>query len=383
MVNYLEGLILQAHEKVAQLKGKFDPSELDGRFHQLASTTYDKLDVLSNEILELLASKNYQGNSNQQKRFEKYQEICRELDDFENVVLAVLSRYKEDDIYMTALTHKICKEIKYPFPPPTVSCLSQSYYCLYSQVNLICVPLLERYSLLHLPDFYHELGHPLITMTNHPKAKKYQEKWAEFNKEVRVYFEILRKKALGSNSRDTADYYDNWKKNWINTRNNSDWSTELFCDLFAVYTCGPAYVWSHFYLSTKKGYNPFEISPFSISSHPNDDARMRTMLFGLEILNCQDAKVKIEQTWTEYINVSLFNKSPYQGLAYPITILKKCAHIAYEAIENVGCLTFHENNGDSISKDLNDAWISFWNSPTQFSEWEKNKIESMESKIFG
>ena len=59
------------------------------------------------------------------------------------------------------------------------------------------------------------------------------------------------------------------------------WMVEFFCDLFAVYTLGPAYGWAHLHLSAKRGGDPFDVPMLSASSHPADDARMRVMLVAL------------------------------------------------------------------------------------------------------
>ena len=52
-----------------------------------------------------------------------------------------------------------------------------------------------------------------------------------------------------------------WSNAWV-----GGWAIELFCNLFAVFTLGPAFVWSHLHLSTKRGSDPFHT--LGHSSHP-------------------------------------------------------------------------------------------------------------------
>jgi len=53
-----------------------------------------------------------------------------------------------------------------------------------------------------------------------------------------------------------------------------NWTTEFFCDLFALYTLGPAYAWSHLHLAATRGEDPFKAPTLSSGSatHPADGA---------------------------------------------------------------------------------------------------------------
>jgi len=61
------------------------------------------------------------------------------------------------------------------------------------------------------------------------------------------------------------------------------WLTEFFCDLYAVYTPGPAFAWSHLHLYMKAGSDAFML-PDGVRNitHPADDARMRALLQALK-----------------------------------------------------------------------------------------------------
>ena len=52
--------------------------------------------------------------------------------------------------------------------------LSQQYFCIITELNLLCVPLTEGQFLLHLPDLYHELAHPLLVEEDDPLVEPLQ-----------------------------------------------------------------------------------------------------------------------------------------------------------------------------------------------------------------
>ena len=155
-----------------------------------------------------------------------------------------------------------------------------------------------------------------------------------------------------------------------------------FVDLFATYICGPAYAYSHLYLSTKRENDPNRISLFTIDPHPNDEARMYTILSGLKLLRCNSEKKNIGLKWQNYLSLCETEKSSYQNHAYPPHLLKKCAQLAFEGFEAIGCQVYSEESlPGTIAGDLNNAWETFWSSPHTYSDWEGKKVEEMKSKL--
>ena len=65
--------------------------------------------------------------------------------------LLVVRRAHEDDHILNAVLETIRQEIKYPLVRPVVSGLSQQYFWIHPELNLLCVPLTEGQFLLHLP----------------------------------------------------------------------------------------------------------------------------------------------------------------------------------------------------------------------------------------
>src|SRR5439155_23207656 len=64
-------------------------------------------------------------------------------------------------------------------------------------------------------------------------------------------------------------------ENWL-----CRWMEEIYCDLFGLFSSGPAFAWAHLHLHAERGRNAFQLPPRR-SSHPADAARMTTLLEGL------------------------------------------------------------------------------------------------------
>ncbi|NJO93365.1 MAG: hypothetical protein HC820_01495 [Hydrococcus sp. RM1_1_31] len=92
----------------------------------------------------------------------EFKRIVANMDLIETVGVAALNRASSADHRLNVLLEKIAREIDYPLLTPTVISLSQQYFCIYRQFNLLCIPLVEGHFLLHLPDLYHELAHPFL-----------------------------------------------------------------------------------------------------------------------------------------------------------------------------------------------------------------------------
>jgi hypothetical protein len=122
-------------------------------------------------------------------------------------------------------------------------------------LNLLFVPLIEGDFLLHLPDLYHELAHPLLAVANDPALEPFQNAFYSAADRVMEHLEGLeRREDRRYGPRAYGLLLQRWVDAWI-----PYWLTEFFCDAFAACTVGPAYVWAHLHLIAKRGDNPFEI----------------------------------------------------------------------------------------------------------------------------
>jgi hypothetical protein len=168
--------------------------------------------------------------------------------------------------------------------------MSQDYFHIYPEFNLLCLPLIESRFLLHLPDVYHELCHPLHRNLDLPTLEAYQNafKRSLFEKVEHFENEIVAAERL-RNQEAHVFQLQLWRTCWVKY-----WMEEFFCDLFGVLTAGPAYAWSHYHLCVKRGGDPFQTPLMFESTHPADDARMRAML---EMLGPFNSEVQGGESW--------------------------------------------------------------------------------------
>jgi hypothetical protein len=254
--------------------------------------------------------------------------------------------------------------------------ISQVYFVIDPSIGLLSVPLAEPDFLLHLPDLYHELAHPIITVQNNPKVEKFQK---EFDKFVAIISEYFKKERL-NNLRSTGpkEYFaftlDILEHAW-----SVYWSHELFCDLFATYTLGPAYVWSHLHLSASIDADPFDAKVTQVTRHPPDQARMEAILCALDLLGFIDEKKEIMARWNEFLKtIGAKHNNDYRK-ACPKELLEQAAIYALEATKNIGCIIANKNSNGDIYCLLNEAWREFWKAPDKYQDWEKQKIEGLKN----
>ncbi|TAL67950.1 MAG: hypothetical protein EPN82_12830 [Bacteroidetes bacterium] len=372
MNDYLNGSILEMLERVKVLKSKIPIPIIPTSFHQLATKAMSALESIFNGLVLLRDDTRYQIKSNLPFKMIEFQKIVNHLDYLENYIISALNRYSEDDGIITNLVQKICKEINYPLLPPVGSSLSQSYYCIDPILNHLRVPLLESEFLLHLPDIYHELAHPLITTKNHPNVIQFQEKLGQFNLIIRHHYEDEIINLKRNNGEDQIKYIEIILDSWI-----QGWSIELFCDLFGTYTLGTAYAWAHLHLSVKRGSNPYEKPEDSMSSHPSDDARMKTILYGLSLIGLDKENKIIDNYWGKYLLLNGASVDWCYKVAYPKTILEHCAVNALEATKVINCKIVNQGNNKDVCNLLNTAWMKFIDNPQNYLVWEKEQREKL------
>ncbi len=172
---YLSVAIPQLIERCRVLTANI-PRDLPRDYDALRVTCKQQIDeVIQN--LKLLQS--LDGDECDPERLRMFKRLVTEIDYLETIGIAALSRASNDDHCLNALISKISQEINYPRLTPIVTTLSQSYFCIYPALNLLCVPLVEGRFLLHLPDLYHELAHPFFKEKNDPVLEPFQAQYMD------------------------------------------------------------------------------------------------------------------------------------------------------------------------------------------------------------
>ena len=242
------------------------------------------------------------------------------------------------------------------------------------RLRLLEVPLAESDFLLHLPDLYHEIAHPLITEVNNPVIEPYQLEYSKFLGTALGYFDEERKTNLRSTGprRYFGEIIDVLEYAWT-----VRWANEIFCDLFATYTLGPAYAWAHFHLTAGHDADPYEVQFLGSLSHPPDHARMEAILIGLDLLGLTDQAEVVRKRWQGLLDATGATQDPMFRRACPYVLLQRAAIHALEGLKRINCRIVTLGTTGKIHDLLNTAWEIFWSKPNEYHAWERDAVMNL------
>lgn len=369
---YILGVTSQLERRVRELKLRI-PRKLPRDYDSLAQACRNKLDAVVEQLQSLREGAEYARPETQPERTRRLKRTVADLDLLETAGIAALYRAREDDHKLNDLLERITREIEYPLVTPIVTTLSQQYFYIYPELNLLCVPLTEGRFLLHLPDLYHELAHPLLVAWNEPHVEPFQKALDRALSHVLTY--LQEEKAKSDRRSGPASFsvqLQFWEALWIRS-----WLVEFFCDLFGAFTLGPAFAWAHLHLSMMRGENPFDVPSTRWSSHPADDARMRAVLDALAASGFGTEASQIRAAWELCLERCGFKPEPEYRRCYPDSLLRSLVKEAKDGVEKMSCRIAGPNTADPVHKVLNDAWREFWNSPRSYVQWEEETVQSL------
>ena len=369
--DYLQSAASQLIERASGLKGKL-PRPPRQEFERLATQCCDGIDCAIRELTALRDNAAWKKPENAPVRLLEFRRIASNVDRLENEAVAPIVRSSKDEGAMVKLLYRMSNEIVYPIELPTVSMLSQNYFFIRTDFKLMCIPLMETQFLLHLPDVYHELAHPLFRTQYDPRTKGWLE---AFLLAKALIYDHLRKQIVAAESSRTPDaimlLLMHARENWT-----CRWMEEIFCDLFGLFSVGPAFAWAHLHLHAERGRTAFQL-PQRRSSHPADAARMTVLLDGLVLISENRVAAEIESRWRNLLAVAgQMEPADFQRY-YPDKILRQVVEAAYDGYCKMGCRPWPQPTEDIVRSILNDAWRKFWNSPQDFVAWEKATATTM------
>lgn len=377
MKEYLDAAVQQGLERAKVLKGKIRNPLPSAELSGLQRVCEERLDEAIRTFKYLYEDSSFMNGKAMQERIRLFRRGMEDLAFLEATGIAALNRVGEDDVFLNKILFEIHREINYPLLHPTVSCLSHDYYSINTSLGLLSVPLAESDFLLHLPDLYHELGHPLISTQNNPKVQAFQDEYAKFLSVVIDHFN--RERVDNIRSTGPKEYFgyvfDTLEAWWI-----MFWSAELFCDLFATYTLGTAYAWSHFHLTATQKTDPYGVRFDRTMSHPPDGARMETILYGLDIIKKQEDVGFVKTRWEELADAIGAKPTVHYRMACPKELLQQAAIHAFEGTKGIGCRITGNNDSSHVNELLNRAWEEFWTNPKQYHLTERKHVEELRQK---
>jgi len=373
---YIDAAIRQAKERARLLKTKIPtpPSaELIG-LQRLCETQIDEVIV---QLEYLLKDPTILDPGAIRERIRFFRRALNQLADIETTGIAALNRTNDDDLFMNRLVLQLHREINHPLPAPVVTCTARSYFTIHTGLHLLEVPPAESDFLLHLPDLYHEIAHTIIATRNNPKVEPFQQELGKFLYSLSRYFEaecLANERATGPTSYN-AFVLDTLERSW------SRWAVELFCDLFATYTIGPAYAWAHFHLTAGRDSDPYDVKATRITSHPPDQARMEAILIALDLLRFDISTIKLK--WDNLVKATGACQTPDYRKACPKELLESAAVHALEGTQKIGCRIINDKTTGLMNDLLNNAWVEFWNNPSGYHQWERQLMNAFKQEARG
>lgn len=372
MDSYFRGAAAQLTERGRFLTAKI-PRDLPRDYDTLAQTCRKRINAQLEHLQSIADDPLLREPRYQPERVRLFKRIVAELDIIETIGIAALDRAKPDDHRLNQLLERIAREIRYPLETPIVTTLSQQYFHIYPELNLLCVPLTEGRFLLHLPDLYHELGHPLLSAQNDPVLEPFQSQFLCAISDALAYVSNEKSKEdRRRGPRQSAYLLQIWEVAWVKY-----WMTEFFCDLFAAYTLGPAFAWSHFHLAAKRGIDPFHVPISRSTSHPADDARMRAILHALVTSKFTDQATKIQHCWEDYLSEIDARPEPEYHRCYPGDLISAISERARAGVIGMQVRISSGDTTDSVHMLLNEAWTKFWASPETYVAWERQAVDQL------
>jgi hypothetical protein len=374
---YLSGSIRQSLERVRQLRGIVQgsyPREYDG-LRQLCLT---KLDQAQLELNALAGERLIDRAIQTSRRVRALKRLVEHLNNVEGIGVFALSRANEEDKFLNRLITEVCSEIAYPLVFPVVSSMSQDYFHIYSEFNLLCLPLIESRFLLHLPDVYHELCHPLHRAMESPAMDGYQRAFKKslFGMVAHFDTEMLAAERL-RNQQARLFQLQLWRTCWTKY-----WMEEIFCDLFGVLSAGPAYAWSHYHLCIKRGGDPYDAPLMFEASHPADNARMSAILMMLRAEpTFKDEADCIEGAWKQFVETMSYAASPEYFACYPADEIRKLVAAAKTGVTAIGIQIAKPGHSGGLRALLNEAWMEFWQAPHSYQAWETGQVAELRARV--
>jgi hypothetical protein len=270
----------------------------------------------------------------------------------------------------------LCQRLRLDWIEDILTCLHRDMAILAEYRGLFTIPvffgppyLFE--TILEVPGIHHEFGHSVFA-----KDEVFRQ---DLSAIVKTHFAQLKQqhapispdqKALRDKELDGAAA--SWGGLWL---------TEIFCDLFASYVCGPAYLASMVDLGRARGFPPFTLAS---NSHPPNGARVQAAYLALSDQQRQHPTIlKIYAAWQNFTN----NFTPGQDyrLRCSEEILKALAqevyaliarHLPdvprYEKIPADLAAARNVQTGIPLEELINAGVSILFEAPSEFASWQKS-----------
>ena len=380
---YLQWLIREQIDRARSLKDAIPPKQRHAALDRLAAACGDALDKQAGLLARYSSMLDGGGGASAARTLKAVKRCTRAIAEIEGYGMPPLHCQSGQAVFLNDVMSAMHRETGLPFSCPAVSCTSYDYYFSHLPTNTVYAPLSEAEFLLHLPDFYHELGHLLLEHSDHGEecGPIRAGLAAAFRSIDDHYSQHANGVDEGATSRRAED-----GAQWAHTQWAGSWIQESFCDLFAVFAAGPAYAYSNLHLVSKLDMNIYELNTSARQDHPSGEARMRLLDAGMRLLGHGREADHIRKEWDAV--AKLCGDSP-RGYcrAFPSSLLREIAAAVLPTFGQAGLRGYVRGERAPAGADvptvaalLNDAWRAFWSrGDAGFRDVEKTMVSRLAS----
>jgi hypothetical protein len=332
----------------------------------LAESCRRDLDSVIYSAQQLRDDTQFRHEAVQTERLQLLRNLFGQLDVLESTAVAALQRVNDEDRRMTRTIQALADECHFPLPAPVVSCTSQDYFNIDTRLRLVQMPLTDGRHLLHLPDLAHEMAHILLADLNNPKSKAFKQAMREVKARVIKHFDERGKNlALGRSPASLVSRIPVWWKSWMDA-----WVVEFFCDLFGVFSVGPAYGWAHLHLCMRQPTDSYHYPTFNTTSHPANAARTTVIVEGLRMAGFGTDADELAKAWRQLLHITGEKSDADFAECYPSNLVRSTVEFGFNGYRDIGCRVITTASMGTCQLLLNESWRQFRAEPQNYPAWE-------------
>ena len=364
-VLYTRCVIREQIDRAESLKAEIPGSQRHAALGRLAAECRGVLEEQSRllEQAACLLDGDSGGGSGAAEALRVLKHCTRTISEVEGYAMPPLHCQSEKAVFLNDVLSAMHREVGLPFPCPAAPCMSSEYYFVHPPTNTVHVPLSEAAFLLHMPDFYHELGHLLLDGSDHgvecgPILDGVDGAVGAIND---WYSQLT-----GRMERESAPAPIRNGVKWMWSRWRLVWIQEAFCDLFALFAAGPAYAHSNLHLVSKVDQDIHELKILGKQDHSSGEARMRLLDIGMRLLGHEHEAARVRREWGDMAHFC-GNPRPGYDDAFPSGLLRQIAAAILPTFGRAGLRGYScegrasgGSGGDTVAGLLNEAWRGFW-----------------------
>jgi hypothetical protein len=275
--------------------------------------------------------------------------------------LFALSRFRQEDRFLTKLVDSVCQEFGFPDAPPICAGMSTQYYFSMPDMDLILVPHGEATHLLGWADLYHELGHFILARNRATLLQPLRRRVSNH------FLGAVHDATRQGLTRDAIADLNRYRGLWL-----GDWIVEFASDWFATFAAGPSFAWCNLRLCARMSTDLFGIA----SSHPADAARTQAIVEMLKLTAGDATRHEIESQWQELLGTVGAKEPQYFRIAYPRALIRDLAAEATQLFRSSGFRSYNPGS-KPIGDLLAEAWNYFRTNPSGFPDWERGKLQQL------